>query len=388
MHKTITLSTVLFILAGSFLADVCAKADIDFNGDVQYRLRYHYAVIKKMDGKDSSATPDFSNRYAWNLKLKVTANENLLFGVRLSNPSGYAATDNIADNITWVTKGNYNLLSIPELYFKWTAGILSLSAGIIPVSPNTVFNLIAYESNGYGGVGITSWAVLMNNSQKGLDVGLDIYNTEAFSIGMDLVAAMADDAKGTDKADAFLLDQLRFVLSIPTSMAAKKVSLLPVMHVRTNLYRSEDLDKANHSIAGGCDLNVKLIEAFGVKLGLAGGMYNNSCQENDDSADIDQDVLVDAPVTLTSPLGILFNSGITVLPGFGKAMVNFSFGRSRDREDSPVINNDLLFWDIKYAMPIKKLTIMPRVRIWYFPETEKKPTEARLRPELIFMASF
>ena len=236
MHKTFNVliaGLIILIIGGG----VYAKVNLDFNGDMQYRIRYHWVTQRDTAGTKISTAPDLTNRYAWNLKCKATVNENLLFGIRLSNPSGYA-TDNIADNIEWVTKGNYNLLTIPELYFKWSVGTFALSAGIIRVTPNSVLNLIAYEHNNYLGAGISPWSVLLNSSQKGLEFAFGLVDNETMSLGMNLVAAMADDAAGTDTADAFIHDQIRLILSFPATLLDKKLSLLPVMHVKFNNFRT------------------------------------------------------------------------------------------------------------------------------------------------------
>lgn len=387
MYKTFNLITagLIIIIVGG---EIFAKADIDFNGDLQYRIRYHYVKLKSSEGEDSSAAPDFLNTYGWNLKWKINVNENLLFGLRLSNPSGYA-TDKIPDNMEWVTKGNYNLLSIPELYFKWSVGVFSLSGGIIQVKPNAVLNLIAYEQKNYLGAGISPWSVLMNNSQKGLSIDLKLAENETFSFGTNLIAAIAKDAAGTDTANAMIHDQIRLILSFPTTMFENKVSLLPVMHVRFNAFRTIDtaLDEASHTIAGGCDVKADFTENFSFLLGAAGGLFNNKCQE-DDSMDLDDDGVNDQLIPQSAPLGMLLHAGIRNKDGFGKIMIDFKFGRARDREASQVINNNLLHWDIKYAMPIKSLVIMPRMRIWYFTKDETDATESWLRPELILKASF
>ncbi len=399
MHKK-GLIIALLLLSSSFTY-VFAKADITLSGDLQYRIRYHYDMYKNTEGKDSSAAPNLTNRYAWNLKWKIAVNENLLFGIRLSNPSGYE-TDSITDNITWMENGNYNLLTVPEMYFKWTVGIFSLSAGIIPVKANTVLNLVAYElqeigdtlHTGYKNVGDNTWSVKTNNSQKGLALGFDLISKEDLSLGMDLVAAMAYNAEGSDKYNVFKYDQVRLILSFPTSLSNGMITLLPLLHARFNAFRSKDTvntnsdwDEANHSIAGGCDLNIMAMEMLTIKIGAAGGMFNNSCQEND-SLDTDNDNISDTPVAQTAPLGVLFKAGATVKPGFGTAIVNFRFGRSRDRKASPALNSDLLFWDIKYCMPIKSLTFIPRLRIWHEFIENSEANKTRLRPELILKASF
>ena len=85
------------------------QAQINFSGDVQYRFRYEWNVLHAIS---DSTRGDYTNRYAWNLK-GTYIKDNLLFDIRLSNPMG-SATDNIADNLSYVTQGNYNLVSVPN----------------------------------------------------------------------------------------------------------------------------------------------------------------------------------------------------------------------------------------------------------------------------------
>lgn len=389
MAKTNIFSIAQLLILLFVASSVFAKADISFNGDVQYRLRYHYDMRSNIKGEDSSAAPDFSNRYAWNMKLKINVNKNLFFGVRLSNPKGYAT-----ELVTGNSENNYKPVAIPELYFNWKISLLSFSAGIIPVKSNTVLNLVAYEPKGYKDAGVSSWAVKLNNSQTGMNLNLKLLSKDDISLGMNIMATVASDAAGTDKANALVHDQIRLIISIPTKLASKKVSLLPVMHARFNAFRSKEDDvdildtlstKVNHTIAGGIDINVKPMDFLGINLGLAGGMYDNTCQTSDYIVNDKNEAV---PVKQTAPLGILFNTKITLTPALGKGIVDFNYGRSRDREINPTLNNNLLYWDIKYAFPVKSLTIMPRLRIWHFTNdvTEKKTT--KIRPELIFKAAF
>ena len=57
MYKTFNLiiAGLIIIIVGG---EIFAKADIDFNGDLQYRFRYHYVKLKSSEGEDSSAAPD------------------------------------------------------------------------------------------------------------------------------------------------------------------------------------------------------------------------------------------------------------------------------------------------------------------------------------------
>ena len=72
MHKGKTpRASMILLLVFSCIYCAFSEADITFNGDVQYRIRYHYAMLKDSEGKDSSAAPDLTNRYGWNLKWKI-----------------------------------------------------------------------------------------------------------------------------------------------------------------------------------------------------------------------------------------------------------------------------------------------------------------------------
>lgn len=385
MNNLFTTLLSALIITGLFTGNSYGqeKPKISFGGDLHYRLRYDY--IKKNDskGEEAGKTADYSNLYAWNFCAKTVINENLLFGMRLSNPSG-AGPDKILDNITqmyYKNTGDYNfrILSIPEMYLRWKSGIVSLSFGIIPVLNNTTLTLVYSESHnyltkGFCECGLTSWKVWMNNSQTGLDLGLSFVKNDATSVGFSAVSAIATNGGPDSPAYALKNDQLRFIFSIPVSVLEKKLFFLPVMHLRTNVYTSADKEEANHSLTGGIDIGIKPVQQLGINLGYAVGGFSNDAVATAGSE--------------SAPLGMLTNATITVQPGYGKASVLFNFGMTKDREADPVINNNLIHFDFKYAMPVKSLTIMPRVRIWNFTNSEDDAFELRVRPELFFMGKF
>ncbi len=385
-----TISTFLLsalMLICSFFTEVFAqekaKPKLSFSGDLQYRLRYDYLKMKNSYGEEASKTGDYSNLYAWNFRAKAVINENLLFGMRLSNPSG-GGPDKILDNLSkayYKTTDDYNfrILSIPEMYLKWNVSVVSLSFGIIPVPANTVLNLAYTEPDNYMTkgcceAGITTWKVYMNNSQTGLDLGFSFVNDGATSVGLGVVSAVATNAGPDSPAYALKKDQLRFIFSLPVILLKKKLSFLPVMHLRTNVYRSADKEEANHSLTGGIDIGIKPAKQIGMNLGFAAGGFKNDAVAPEDS--------------VSAPLGMLANAKVTLMPGYGKATVNFNFGMAKDREADPVINNNLIHFDLMYAMPVKSLTIKPRVRIWNFINSEDDASELRVRPELFFMGKF
>lgn len=387
MNRLFALVTAALIITGLFAGNSYSqdkqKPTISFSGDLQYRLRYDYIKQKDSDGEDADKTADYTNLYGWNFMAKAVINENLLFGMRLSNPSG-GGPDKILDNITQMyykdtDDYNFRILSIPEMYLRWKAGIVSLSFGIIPVLNNTTLTLVYSESHNYltKGLcecGLTSWKVWMNNSQTGLDLGLSFVNNDETSVGFSAVSAIATNGGPDSPAYALKNDQLRFIFSIPVSVLEKKLSFLPVMHLRTNVYTSADKEESNHSLTGGIDIGIKPVQQLGINLGYAVGGFRNDAV---------------APAgSESAPLGMLTSATITVQPGYGKASVLFNFGMTQDREADPVINNNLIHFDFKYAMPIKSLTIMPRVRIWNFTNSEDDASELRVRPEIFFMGKF
>jgi hypothetical protein len=382
---TLLLSALVItaIFAGNGYAQEKEKPTFSFGGDLHYRLRYDYIKKNDSEGEEAGKTADYTNLYAWNFCAKATINENLLFGMRLSNPSG-GGPDKIGDNLKsmyYKNNGDYNfrIVSIPEMYLKWKASIVSLSFGIIPVSANTVLNLVYteqhnYLTNGLCEIGLTSWKVWMNNSQTGLDLSFSFVDDDATSVGFSAVSAVASNGGPDSPAYALKNDQLRFIFSFPVSVLEKKLSFLPVMHLRTNVYRSADKEEANHSLTGGIDIGIKPVKPLGIKLGYAVGGFKNDAVAPEGSE--------------SAPLGMLTNATLIVQPGYGKASVLFNFGMTKDREADPVINNNLIHFDFKYAMPVKSLTIMPRVRIWNFTNSEDDASELRVRPELFFMGKF
>ncbi len=400
MRKIFTLTTLAVLLSCSFiLAEGEAKAKkkqkpkakVTFNGDVQYRWRSEIFDGVKKDGTEwSNKTGDFQHIYAFNFKMKAVMSDNLCFGMRLSNPAGYAG-DNIVDNVSKVIGGDEGaankVLSIPEMYFKWKLNMVSLAGGVIPVSGNTVLDLVAFEEMCFGKgedcwIGKTWWKVAMNNSQKGLSLGLNFVKTKEASFSLNIMNTIAEGAGKGNLSDALKKDQLRFIFSLPISLLGKKLAITPVMHLRTNMYRSADLEEANHALAGGIDIKVAPVKQLAIIAGIAVDGFKNSSQENDPGYD----------TTKTAPFGLLTQLAFRVKPGYGKGMLDIKYGAKKDREDEPVVvTRSLFYWDARYAFPIKGgLKIMPRVRAWHFfnNDTDNDYKKVHLRPALYFMASF
>lgn len=355
------------------------KVDLSFGGDAQFRLRYHYKIEDDGTEKDPETTDDYTNQYAWNLKVKAKVGENVTFGFRISNPSGYA-TDKVGDQLKKISSDNYQIISIPEAYVCMATKVVALRFGVIPVMSNVVLNLAYHETDDYLNksscceAGVSSWKVYMNNSQTGLGLNFNLLKNEQTSLGLNIVSSIALNSGAGGPGDALKNDQLRFIYSIPVSLLAKKLTFNPVLHMRTNVERSEDKEKANHSLTGGIDVAINPIKQLAVKVGFAAGGYSNDAVKSAD------------PVS--SPIGILLNSNITVKPGFGKAIVGFNFATTKDREVKDAIVQKLIHLDFKYGIPVKGITIMPRFRIWAFPNSKTEAKETWLRPELIFSGKF
>jgi hypothetical protein len=346
-------------------------------------------------GEDSLTTGDFQNRYWWNIRMAISVNENLSLNARLSNPSGYF-TDRVGSNIALATSGtSYNMLAIPELYFKWNYSIVTLMGGLLSVAGpgpnmyNTVLDLAAFESGKYVNAGIMPWFVATNGSQAGLDLLLTFVSNDDVSIGLDVLATVAADSGASTTVDQVKKDQFRYLVSAPISLLGKKLSLLPAMHVRTNVARSADLKDGNPSLAGGMDVVVKPLKDPAKLQGRAGfaiGGYSNSSQKDDSG------------YAANAPLGMILNAGVKSSPGFGTAVVDFAYANWQDREqnvplpgavgDSGAIRSNMLYWDILFDAPVKSLIIRPRLRMWYWTNTGNDYSRFMARPEIDFIAKF
>jgi len=373
-------SSLLPLLFASALSLSAASApDIKFSGDVQYKLRYHYTKLSDVDGDDSTSSGDFSNRIGWSFKVGVTVAEQLAFGLRFSNPTGSSA-DNIPDNTIWVSDTHFNKVAIPEASLKLSRERFYLAAGFLPIpyagrQGPALLDLVAYETKAWVDVGTAPWSTNTNNSLAGLNAGYQFVDNDDFSAGIDVLAGPATDMKAGKPADALKLDRLQFFVSVPVDLMKGKLSILPSMHTRTNVYRSTDLDKANHSISGALDLKLAIIDAAVFTLGSAVGGYSNSCQEDEAAAQ-------------TAPLGFLLNAGTAVKPGFGSVKLDFSYGFSTDRQADPAVMRNTLFWDLTYTMPVFKASIAPRVRLWYGTNSGNERSKLQARPELTLRAGF
>jgi hypothetical protein len=376
------LEAVVFI--GMSIA--CSFGEVNFSGDIQYRFRYEWNALHAIP---DSTRGDYTNRYAWNFKGSVTK-DNLFFGLRLSNPNG-PGSDNITDNISTVAQGNYNLVSIPEMYFKWTVSSFSASAGIIPVEENTVLDLVIYEYAKYIDykrniyAGTDPWCTLMNNSQKGVSLNYNLKESGDFTLKVGLLSAMAKDTTSYiyKPGEKFNNDQVRFMLTVPMAYKGSLITAMPIFHVRTNVYQSAGGMQSNHSYAGGLDFGVKPMDLFAVKLGFAYGTYKNDAQQNDTGY---------APV---NPFGILSYAGFILKPGYGEIDADFDYSLAQDKLNRYVLNgvvtdrhDQLFFMDLKYGMPIKNLTVLPRLRLWHRFNDVTGNTLTTIRPEFILKAAF
>lgn len=377
--------TVLSLLV--LCASVQAESKLDLSGDLQYRFRYNYLLERDVNDQDSSRTPDFQNRYAWNLRLKITANEFVTFGFRLSNPGGYnldaADNDTVAAKFdesdttgTVIDRLVSHPLALPEAYFKWTPGAIDLSAGIIPVHDNTVLDLAAFNQEEYKYVGSSTWSTVKNASQTGLLLGVNYLDNDDYKVRSELLFSMVRDAKGSNAFDAFVHDKFRFLLNIPVELKKNSLSIIPSGHFIINNLRSNDNEESSHTVEGGLELKMQPVEKFSILLGAAGGLYNNDALK-DDSGYI-----------ASAPLGMLLKTKIRFIPSFGRVLAEFRYGRSRDREALDIVNYNLFHWDLKYAMPVKKITIMPRFRAWYSFNSLEEHSVLELRPAIILKAAF
>jgi hypothetical protein len=360
------------------------KVKFLISGDVLFGLRLDILRGTDSSGKVLEPTQgDYTNRYAWSVKAKAIVSENLFLAMRLSNPSGYF-TDDVLSNLGLQSDSSESkVLEVPEAYFQWKYKRFSLAAGILPVPGNAVLNLVAYESvdyqvDGMSLIGEYTWKERLNNSQIGLNLGYNLKKNESNTIGIDLVTAIADNNGMDNIKDALINDQIRFILSLPMILQDGKFILLPVTHMVTNVYKSNDLNSMNHSFTAGAEVRVDPIEQFNINFGFAIGGYKNSSLE-DDSGYI--------PMALK---GMINEAGISFKPPYGTGVVDLRFGQLQDTKADTIISRNLLHFDIKYLMPVKRLTFIPRLRIWRWNNSNNndKTTLIRLYPELLFTCKF
>ena len=353
------------------------KTKISFSGDVQYRIRGDIVMDRDSNGVSLPTQADHQHRYAWNFMANAAISENLFIRMRLSNPSGYI-TDDIIDNLKTtkeLLESPKQFLAVPEMYFSWNAGMANLAAGVIPVISNTVLSLAGYEENGFMHA-TGSWKDKMNNSQTGINLGFNMIDREEITFAFNTIYAIAKGVGETDAMDALKKEQLRFIFSSPLCILENKLSFAPVMHLRTNMYRSSDSDEANHSIVGGIDINANPNKQFSFGAGFAAGGNRNNCLKNDSG------------YITEAPLGFLTDIKLKVNPGYGNGTVSLKISNAKDREDNLNITYTMFRWDIKYGFPVKSLTIMPRLRIWYGFNNHSEETITKLRPALILIGKF
>ncbi|MFC1476446.1 hypothetical protein ACFL5S_00620 [Fibrobacterota bacterium] len=350
---------------------------MSFSGDVQYRIRADIIMDKGPNGVSLPTQADHQHRYAWNLMANAAISENVFIGMRLSNPSGYI-TDDIVDNLKTtkeLLESPKQFLAVPEMYFNWNVGIVNLSAGVIPVLSNTVLSLAGYEEKGFMHA-TGSWKDKMNNSQTGINLGFDIIDRGEITFAFNTIYAIAKGVGETDAMDALKNEQLRLIFSSPVNILKKKLSFAPVMHLRTNMHRSSVSDEANHSLVGGIDIDVNLNKRISFGAGFAAGGNRNDCFTNDSG------------YIAEAPLGFLTDMKLKVNPGYGKGNVSIKISNARDREDSLNRTYTMFRWDIRYGFPIKGITIMPRLRVWYGFNNLDEETLIKLRPALILICKF
>jgi hypothetical protein len=378
------------VMVGLFVSN--ALAQFNFSGDVQYGFRYEWNALHAMP---DSTRGDYTNRYAWDLKGSMTK-DNLFFGVRLSNPMG-SGTENIADNLSSVSQGNFNPVSIPELYFKWTLSRFALSAGIIPVEGNTVLDLVMYEGVKYFTykintnpgdnlhAGDSPWSDQMNNSQKGVALNYDLRRSDGFSLKIGVLSALAKDTFSYiyKPGTRFNNDQVRFMLTLPMAYKGSFITVMPIFHVRTSVAQDSAGKYSNNSYAGGLDFGIKPINLIAAKLGFAYGTYKNDVQKNDPG------------YKAINPFGLLAYAGFIVKPGYGEFDADFNYSLAQDKLNMFVHNDSifdrhyqLFYMDIKYGLPIKNLTFMPRLRLWHRFDDVYGNTLTTIRPEFIVSAGF
>lgn len=156
------------------------------------------------------------------------------------------------------------------------------------------------------------------------------------------------------------------------------MTLLPMFHSRLNLLSSPDGSQGDHSFAGGVQAAYQGGEKLTLAAGFAAGGFRNESR------------LADTLYAgIRAPRGRLATSQATYdLDRLGKFILVFMYGWGWDRDDATGLKKQSLYLDIKYVIPVKKLNIQPRVRVWRESNNLDEAYMLKIRPELILSAGF
>jgi hypothetical protein len=167
------------------------------------------------------------------------------------------------------------------------------------------------------------------------------------------------------------------------SIGGSFITAMPIFHVRTSVAQDSAGKYSNNSYAWGFDFGIKPIDLFAAKLGFAYGTYKNDVQKNDPG------------YQAINPFGLLAYTGFIVKPGYGEFDADFNYSLAQDKLNKYVLygtitnrHDQLFYMDVKYGMPVKNLTIMPRFRLWHRFNDVTGNTLTTIRPEFILSAGF
>lgn len=373
------------VLSAALLAaavTVTTAAELKWSGAAQYRGRLDIDLNKDVNGKSEDAVLNRHNKYAWKLGLKASVSENLGFGFQLENGDGYIMTGTVSSNGKFgdgtkmvessKTEGEYNfkntnnLIRVTQAYMAVKKGVFHTNMGIIPVAGNTTLDMAYHLENVGLGVApeMTEWAVFMANSQTGAEIGFDISD----NVGINLVAAtQMDDGKlvAGEEEDENAKDDMRFYLNAPIKLG--NATLTPALNVTSGIEDSW----TSLSTAGGLDVKVKASDAVTISGGVAVGGYG----------------VGDQPISILGMVKPTFKIGEKSNLTTG---LSYGWGQNRVAGDNAYSVNNL-YADVKYGIsPLKNFTVMPRVRVWHKFDTQEDndATKTKIRPEILFIASF
>lgn len=366
--KAVTKVLSAALLAAAVSVSTATELNLKWSGAAQYRGRLDMDFNKGEDGKKEDAVINRSNKYAWKLGVKASVNENLGLAFQLENGAGYIMTNTVSNNGAFYKDDATNLVRIARAYMSVKKGGFHFNGGIIPVNGNTALD-VAYRIDAVGvdmAPEMSDWAVFMANRQTGAEVGFKLGE----NAGINLVAAtLSTDGKMVaDQADSLKVkDDMRFYVNAPIKLGG--ATLTPALNVITGKMDSW----TSLSVSGGVDVKIKASDAVSISGGIAVGGYG--------AADSDQ------PIALLGVVKPTFKVGEK-----GKLTTGLSYGWAQKRaagDDAFSVNT--IYGDIKYGIsPVKKFTVMPRLRTWYKFNTKENDdsVDFRLRPEILFIASF
>ncbi|MGM0461585.1 MAG: hypothetical protein ACQEQ4_04115 [Fibrobacterota bacterium] len=365
--KAIVNSTAAVLILVIFSA-VSAESDmLSWSGKAEYRFRTNINGATASDGEEADKSIEYQHKTYWNLGLEAAPKDNLTFNIGLQEVS------DDPNNSAYPVRG----VLVNEAAFEVTAGMLDFSAGILQQGNTAALNLF-WGDGTYHNVVSSTWADETNGALNATRLALN----PSDNLSLRVTNALWSDKINTDED---WVKKTSFLHIVEAPLKAGVFSLNPHMYlqrsqnwedIRTEAEAGNDID-AVHTFGTGIDMKAKVTDALEFRGGFGISTFTNENEGYEES-----------------PFGMLVDAETRVKPGFGQFRARFMLSQGYDRDDESNDGDPLkqsgIRIDSRYVMPVKNISITPRVRYWAYTNNndDDETKKTRLRPELIFTAKF